>query len=212
MFHMSPRPPYGLETRYVLSAILSSVGLAMPAGLNAWLPFLVLSLADRFTGAVELNGPFAFISSTTGLIVILLLLPIELVADKIPRADRASDLAHSFVRPVAGAILAAAIADASQSVNVWIAALIGGIAAGVTHAAKLRSRPVITRATGGVGNPIASMAEDMVAMISSVVAVFTPILVLLVLPAAGLSLVATWRRLERGSDRLRAVMRPASRR
>ncbi len=200
-----------METWYVLSTFLSLFGLAAPAGLNAWLPFLVLSLADRFTGAVELNGPFAFISSTSGLILILLLLPFELVVDKIPRVDHASDLAHSFVRPVAGAILAAAIADASQSLNVWVAALVGGIAAGVTHAAKMRSRPVITRATGGVGNPIASMIEDMVALVSSVVAVFTPFLVLIVLPAAGLGLVAAWRRLERGSDRLRAALRPAPR-
>lgn len=200
-----------METWYVLSAFLSSVGLAMPAGLNAWLPFLVLSLADRFTGAVELDGPFAFISSTTGLVVILLLLPIELVLDKIPKADHASDLAHSFVRPVAGAILAAAIADASQSANVVLAGLIGAITAGATHAAKLRSRRAITRATGGLGNPFASMFEDTVAMISSVVAVFAPLLVLLVLPATGLGLVAVWRRLARGFDLLRQAARPAPR-
>jgi uncharacterized membrane protein len=190
----------------VLAAFLSAIGLAMPAGLNAWLPFLILSLADRFSGAVELNGPFAFISSTTGLVVILLLLPIELIVDKIPRADHVSDLAHSFVRPVAGAILAAAIADASQNVNVWFAALVGGAAAGLAHAAKLKARPAIGRATGGVGNPIASMIEDTIAAISAIVAVFTPYLVILVLPATALGLNATWRRLERGSARLRAAV------
>lgn len=190
----------------MLAALLSSLGLALPAGLNAWLPFLILALADRFTSAVDLAEPYDFISSTPGIIIILLLLPIELVADKIPGLDHVSDIVHTAIRPVAGAILAAAVADASGDVDAWIGALIGITGAGATHAAKMSTRPVVTVSTGGVGNPIVSMIEDITAAVSSLVAVFLPLLLLIVLPVVGFLLYSTWRRMRRGSARLRSVV------
>jgi uncharacterized membrane protein len=190
----------------VLAALLSSLGLALPAGLNAWLPFLILALADRFSSTIDLNAPYDFISSTPGIIIILLLLPIELVADKVPGLDHVSDIVHTAIRPVAGAILAAAVADASGDLDAWIGALIGVTGAGATHAAKMSTRPVVTVSTGGVGNPIVSMIEDVTATISSLVAVFLPLLLLIVLPVVGFLLYGTWRRMRRGSARLRAVV------
>jgi uncharacterized membrane protein len=190
----------------VLAALLSSLGLALPAGLNAWLPFLILALADRFSSTIDLNAPYDFISSTPGVIIILLLLPIELVADKVPGLDHVSDIVHTAIRPVAGAILAAAVADASGDLDAWIGALIGVTGAGATHAAKMSTRPVVTVSTGGVGNPNVSMIEDVTATISSLVAVFLPLLLLIVLPVVGFLLYGTWRRMRRGSARLRAVV------
>ena len=194
------------EFRTVLAAFLTSLGLALPAGLNAWLPFLILALADRFTSQIELDGPYAFISSTPGIIIILVLLPIELLADKIPGVDHVSDLVHSFIRPVAGAILAAAAADASNDLNVWVAAMLGVSSAGAAHAVKMSTRPVITASTGGVGNPIASMIEDAAAVLSSIIAIFLPLLLIVIIPLIGFSLYATWKRLKRGSARLRSVV------
>ena len=188
----------------MLAALLSSVGLALPAGLNAWMPFLVLALADRFSSAVELNEPFDFISSTPGIIIILLLLPTELILDKIPGADHISDLVHTFIRPVAGAILAAAVADASGDLNAWFGALIGISGAGATHAAKMSTRPIITVSTAGVGNPIVSTIEDLTAAISSIIAIFLPFLLIVIIPLFGYALYSVWRRMRRGSARLRA--------
>jgi uncharacterized membrane protein len=195
----------------VLATLLSSLGLALPAGLNAWLPLLILSLADRYTSVIELESPFDVISSTPGLIIILLLLPIELIVDKIPGADHISDLAHTFIRPVAGAILGAAIADASGDFDAWLGAMLGGAGAGATHAAKMSTRPVITASTGGVGNPIASMIEDFIATVTSIVAIFLPLLLLVILPLAAFGLYTLWQRLRRGSARLREVARRTSR-
>jgi uncharacterized membrane protein len=195
-----------MECPDVLAALLSSLGLALPAGLNAWLPFLILALADRFSSAVDLAEPFDFISSTPGIIIILLLLPIELVADKIPGLDHVSDIVHTAIRPVAGAILAAAIADASGDLDAWIGGLIGVTGAGAVHAAKMSTRPVVTVSTGGVGNPVVSLIEDVIATISSLVAVFLPMLLLIVLPLIGYFLYSTWRKMRRGSARLRAAV------
>lgn len=189
----------------MLAALLSSIGLALPAGLNATLPFLILALADRFTTAIDLQDPFSFMSSNVGIIIILLLMPIELLADKIPTVDHINDLVHTFIRPVAGAILAAAVADASQDLNLWFAALIGVGGAGATHAVKMATRPVITASTGGVGNPVASTIEDAAAIVSSLIAVFIPLLLILIIPLVSFGLYSAWKRLKRGSARLRAA-------
>lgn len=190
----------------MIAALLSSLGLALPAGLNAWIPVLILALADRFTTTVELQDPYSFISSTPGMIIILVLLPVELLADKIPGVDHVSDLVHTLVRPVIGAIVAAAVADASQDLNVILAALIGLAGAGGAHAAKMSTRPVITASTGGVGNPVASMIEDAAAIVSSILAVFVPLVLLLILPLVGFGLYKSWTRLRKGSERLRAAV------
>lgn len=191
----------------MLAAFLSSLGLALPAGLNAWIPFLILGLADRFTDQVELAEPFDFISSTPGLIIILLLLPIELIADKIPGVDHVSDVAHTFIRPLAGAILAAAVADASGDLDAWVGGIVGLSGAGVTHAAKMATRPVVTASTGGVGNPIVSLIEDVVSVVSSIIAIAIPLLLIILIPLLAFSLYATWKRFRRGSERLRAIVR-----
>lgn len=186
----------------MLTVLLSALGLALPAGLNAWIPILVLALGDRFSSDVELADPYSFLSSTPGLIIILLLLPVELVLDKIPGIDHLSDIVHTLIRPAAGGIAAAALASSTDELNTAVAGVIGLGAAGIVHAAKMVIRPAITASTGGVGNPLASILEDAAAMVSSVCAIFIPLALLMVVPFVGGAVYLSWRRLGRGSSRL----------
>jgi amino acid permease len=57
------------------------------------------------------------------------------------------------------------------------------VAAGSVHAAKATARPVVTIGTAGMFNPIVSVGEDVIATIASLVAIFLPALVLVVLAA-----------------------------
>lgn len=189
----------------LISALLSVIGLAFPSGLNAWIPILILALADRFSSQVELEHPYSLISSPVGIVVILLLLPVELIADKIPGADHVNDVIHTFIRPVVGGLIAVAVANSSSELNVILAALLGAGGAGGTHALKMSSRPVITVSTGGIGNPIASILEDTAAIVSSIVALFVPLLILAILPIVGGALLLAWRRLRKGSKRLQRI-------
>lgn len=189
----------------MLTVLLTTIGLALPAGLNAWIPLLILALSDRFTNQIELAEPYDFISSTPGIVIILLLLPIELIADKVPGVDHINDLIHTFIRPAVGAFVGASIADASQDFNTVAAALVGLVGAGATHAVKMSSRPVITVTTGGLGNPLASMVEDAIAGITAMIAVFVPILLILLLPVVCITMLMIWRRLRHGSARLRSL-------
>lgn len=158
------------------STFLTGLGLAGPAGLNAYIPLLVLAIADRATSRIDLEQPYDFISSTWGILILLALLTFEIIVDKIPGFDHANDLLQSVVRPAAGAVLLMAVTNEQGVINPVVAMLLGLGAAGGVHAVKTVSRPAVTVSTGGAGNPIVSLIEDGVALFVSIMAILLPIL------------------------------------
>jgi hypothetical protein len=165
----------------VENAVLTGLGLAPPAGLNAYIPLLVLALADRFTARVTLVRPYNFLSSFGGIAVLLILLTIEIVADKIPGVDHANDLIQSAIRPASGAILMMAATHHGNRLNPVIAMIIGLVLAGAVHAVKATARPAITISTGGLGNPVISVIEDGIATLTSILAVLAPIVAIVLM-------------------------------
>ncbi len=155
----------------IISSILAGFGLAAPAGLNAWLPLLIVGLMGRFTNLIRLNPPFDLLTNTWVLVTLGVLLLIEIFADKIPAIDTANDIIHTFIRPTAGGILFAAHSGAVGGIDPVLAFVLGLLAAGSVHAVKATSRPLITATTGGIGNPIVSFIEDMVAGVTTVLAI-----------------------------------------
>ena len=160
----------------MVAAFLTGLGLAVPAGLNAYIPLLVVAIAHRFTGGIELDAPYDLVSSNMGIGLIVLLLTVEIVVDKIPGLDHVNDLFHSVIRPPAGAALMMA-ATSSSDLNPVIALIVGLSFAGAIHGIKSATRPMVTVTTGGIGNPLVSTGEDGLAAITSVVAIFAPLLV-----------------------------------
>ena len=189
----------------MLASFLSGIGGAASAGLNAYLPILILAMADRFSGSINLNSPYDIISKPWGIIILLILLPIELIADKIPGIDHASDLLHSAIRPAAAAFMMMALTDERGHFNAVVALLIGLGVGVVVHGIKATTRPTITVSTGGVGNPLISMVEDVAVVATILVALFAPIALLAVLPICGYGLYRAYARMKKGSARLRKL-------
>jgi len=190
------------------SAILTGLGLAAPAGLNAYLPLLIFALAARFTNLVKLQRPYDFLTSWWAIAIILLLLTVEITVDKVPGLDHINDIFQSALRPAAGALLMMAATYHVASINPVVAMVIGLIVAGTVHSAKALTRPVITLSTGGLGNPIVSLVEDAAATASSLVAILAPQVVLVVLILFFVFLVWAYRRVRRRRAR-RAAPPPA---
>jgi hypothetical protein len=151
------------------------LALATAAGLNGYLPLLIVALADRAAESFNLDQPYDFISSSAGIVILLLLLTVELVADKIPRIDHLNDLVQSAIRPAAGAVLFMAVAHPDDPVHPLVAMLLGLVVAGAVHWYKTTSRPLITVNTGGVGNPIVSLVEDALCAAVTVVSLILPL-------------------------------------
>ena len=168
--------------------ILTGLGLAAPAGLNAPLVLLLVALADRTTGLLNLPEGYEFLSSWPAIGTLAALLVIEEVVDKVAGADHVNDLVQTLVRPAAGALVMLAVTHGDLSPEVAAAA--GLALAGTAHATKAGIRPLVTMGTAGIGNPVVSVIEDVVAVAAVVIALLVPVLVVLVL--AGLVLLAVF--------------------
>ena len=176
--------------------ILTALGLAMPAGLNAYIPLLAVALAERL-GWLSLREPFDVLGSWWMIAIIIVLLVIEIVVDKVPGVDHANDVVQSIVRPAVGAIVAVAASGNASSVQPWVMVLMGVLLAGGVHAAKATARPVVNATTAGVGAVAVSTVEDATAAAMCVVAIAVPILVVLMMVALVVGLGVLWRRKRR---------------
>lgn len=187
------------------TALLTGFGLAGAAGLNAYLPLLIVALAGRFTDWIRLSPPFDALTSWWAIGVLLVLLTVEIFVDKIPAVDTANDIIQTVVRPAAGAILFAASTHVITDIHPVLAVVCGLIVAGGVHAVKATSRPVITTMGGGVLNPAVSFTEDVVSAGTSIMAILVPVItvILFVLLILGFYLWAR-RRKQRRANQLRS--------
>lgn len=161
-----------------LSGVFAAFGLSASAGLNAYIPLLVVALMARFTDWINLAEPWDALSSWWVIGVLSLLGVVEFFADKTPVVNHVNDAIQTFVRPSAGAILFAASAQVVTDIHPILAMIAGIIIAGGVHVAKSAAvRPVVTATTGGTGNIPVSVAEDVTATILSILAVVLPVII-----------------------------------
>lgn len=171
-----------------ITGLLSALGLAGSAGLNAWIPLFLVGLADRFLPDrwFHLPAGLDFLSTPIGLAVTGFLLLVETFADKIPVVDHLNDAVQTFVRPAAGALLFLAGVGAIPQLPPAVALILGFLTAGAVHTLKAGFRPLVTATTGGAGNFIVSLVEDFVAFVATVMALLAPLLIVFLL------LAVTW--------------------
>lgn len=162
-----------------LGGIGAAFGLSTSAGLNAYIPLLVVALASRFPlddPLLQLGEPYNLLGNWVVIGVLIVLLVIEMTVDKIPAVDTVNDIIQTFVRPAAGAFLFAANANVITDASPVLAILAGILLAGGVHATKGAVRPAVTATTAGTGNWFVSLVEDIVAFVVSVLSLIIPIL------------------------------------
>jgi uncharacterized membrane protein len=175
-----------------LFGILAAFGLSASAGLNAYIPLLVVGCIAHYTDLITLQAPFDTLANPWVLIIIGILCIIEMLADKIPAVNHINDIIQTFIRPAAGAIVFAASANVITDVHPVIAIICGLLVAGGVHTVKAAAiRPAVTAATAGIGNVPVSILEDIIATVVSVLSIVLPILGL-VLAVLFIVLVAWW--------------------
>lgn len=177
-----------------LTDIVASFGFSASAGLNAYLTMLIVAVAARYTHLIRLNSPYDVLTSGWIIGLLLALTVVEAVADKIPVVDTAYNVIQSVARPAAGAILFAASSRVVSDIHPVLALACGILIAGAVHTVKTVARPVITATTAGVGDPVVSAAEDVVAATTTVVSLLAPLVALVVM---AFSVWLMWRLLNR---------------
>ncbi|MGV9328058.1 DUF4126 domain-containing protein [Streptosporangium sandarakinum] len=178
-------------------AALTGLGLSTAAGLNAYIPLLVVGVLANLTDEVRLPSEFAWLSNGWVLAIIGVLLLAEIVLDKVPAVDSVNDMIQTVVRPASGGVVfsateAAARLDGStwMSHNPWLSWVLGIAIALAVHLMKSTARPVVNVSTAGVGAPVVSTLEDAGSLGMSLVAVFLPVLV--IVGVAILALFGWW--------------------
>ena len=179
--------------------ILSAFGLSASAGLNAYIPLLVVALLAKFTTLIHLSSPWDALTSWWAIGALLALSLIEFFADKIPLVNHINDIIQTIVRPAAGAIAFAASAHVLTDMHPVLSIVLGLLIAGGIHAVKaVAIRPAVTAATAGAGNVPVSLLEDLTSTVVSILSVVVPVIIaclLIVLAAWVIFLI--WRRARR---------------
>jgi hypothetical protein len=182
-----------------LFGIMTAFGLSASAGLNAYIPLLVVGVIAHYTDWIALKPPYDLLANPWVLIVVGMLLIVEMLADKIPAVNHVNDIIQTGIRPAAGAIIFAASAHVLTNVHPIIAIICGLLVAGSVHVVKSAAiRPVVTATTGGAGNVPVSVAEDIIATVLSILAIVIPTLVAVILIIlVSLVIWIFWRRAQR---------------
>ena len=166
----------------LISTIAIAMGASWVSGINLYAAVATLGLLGRFAH-LNLPGELEVLTSWWVIGIAVVLYVIEFVADKVPYVDSTWDVVHTFIRVPAGAVLAAsAFGDFDRSIQV-IALLLGGGLALSSHGTKAATRAMLNASPEPVSNWVASIAEDIIAVLSVVVSVFVPVLIFIIVGA-----------------------------
>jgi len=182
-------------------------GLAFASGINAYLPLLSFAIATRWLHLYKVNPNFAFITSDWFLVVLVILTIMDFVADKIPVLDHTWDATQTVIRPIMGALVAAAgipnlagtlhLSESShhllgttiavistvpaEGVGLLVVLVIGGLLAMMSHTVKATTRLVSTLTTAGLFNIVLSFLEDGLVLLLILLSLFIPVVMLILL-------------------------------
>ncbi|GAC1650886.1 MAG: DUF4126 domain-containing protein [Ktedonobacteraceae bacterium] len=174
-------------------------GLALSSGVNAYFPLLAFAVAARWLHLYKVNPSFSFVTQTWFMVVLAILTLVDFFADKIPVVDHAWDAIHTVIRPLAGALVAAASDNhihipgsttyagthfMAMSINLSgtlvIVMLLGAVLAFMTHATKAATRVASTATTAGLLNIVLSSLEDVGVIVATLLSLFAPAVMFIV--------------------------------
>jgi Domain of unknown function (DUF4126) len=179
------------------TALAQIVPLAFASGLNVYATVAVLGLCAHYH-LVDLPPQFRAFDHPVIIAAALAMYAIEFVADKIPWFDSVWDAAHTIVRPIGGALIAANALGSASPLATALAALLGGSIAMTTHVTKAGTRAAANTSPEPFSNWVLSVTEDVVAVGISYAALNHPIaaaaaaIALLALFIATASLIVRW--------------------
>lgn len=155
------------------TVLLTALGLSGAAGLNAWLPMLIVAVAGR-SGAIDLSEPYSQLASDPALAILAVGFVADFIGDKVPAVDHVLHAIGNVIHPIAGGIVAASQAGADFSPGVLLVA--GGITSEGIHIGRESVRPFGTVLTGGLANPVMSLIEDIGSFGIAILALAAPVI------------------------------------
>lgn len=160
----------------IINLLGAAMGLAFVSGINLYATVLAVGFGINM-GLIELAPgmePLETLGNPLILLVAGVLYTAEFFADKVPWVDSAWDTAHTLVRPIGGAWIAASAVGTLDPALEFATILLGGGVAFTSHAIKASSRLLINQSPEPVTNVATSVFEDIVAVAGAWLAVQHP--------------------------------------
>jgi hypothetical protein len=162
----------------LLVSIALGIGLAAAVGFRVFLPLLVVSVAG-YTGYLPISDNLSWLATLPALVMLGVAALLEVGAYYIPGVDNLLDAIATPAALVAGTIVAAAVMTDLPPLLKWTTAVIaGGGAAGITQAVTGLLRAKSTALTGGLGNAVIATGELGGSLLTSLLALFMPLVAL----------------------------------
>ena len=159
----------------LLVSLGRTLGFSLTSGVNLYATVAILGLAARFHW-VDLPAQYQVFANDWIIGGALLLYTVEFVADKIPWVDSLWDSIHTFIRPVGGALVAAAtVGENASPLFEGAMALLGGTIAAGSHFTKASTRVAANTSPEPLSNWALSFFEDIFVISLGLLALKYPI-------------------------------------
>jgi hypothetical protein len=165
----------------ILLSICLGIGLSAACGFRVFVPLLVMSIAS-LAGHLHPAHGFEWIGSYPAFIAFSVATAVEIAAYYIPWVDHLLDTLATPAAVVAGTVVTASlVTDMSPFLRWTLAVIAGGGAAGLVQATTVATRGASLVTTGGLANPVVATLELAGSVVTSVLALFVPVLVVALL-------------------------------
>lgn len=162
-------------------SIFLGIGLAASSGFRVFVPLFALSCASFF-GIIPLNETWAWVGSTPALVILGVASIVESVSYLVPYIDHLLDTIAVPLAGIAGTlVMASTLTDMSPAMTWALAIVAGGGAAATIKGTAATTRVASTATTGGLANPVVSVAETGTAIGLSALSIFAPVIAMVAL-------------------------------
>ncbi len=159
-----------------VTVVSLGLGLAAACGFRAFLPPLLIGIFTR-AELVTVGDSWQWFSSDWAIALFATAALFEIFAYFIPWLDNLLDSLATPLAITAGTVMTCASLDGIDPSLQWILAVITGV--GLTGSIQISTvviRGLSTATTGGLGNPIFTIVEDILSVLLILSATFLPIL------------------------------------
>ena len=159
-----------------LLAICLGVALSAACGFRVFIPPFVMS-ASAMLGGVDLPASADWMETNAAFAALGAATLAEVAAFYVPWVDNLLDTVAAPAAVVAGTLITGSFVPELDPVLRWtMAGILGGGAAGGVQALTSVTRLASTTTTGGVGNPVFSTVENVLAVFFSLLAFALPLI------------------------------------
>ena len=167
-----------------LLGLFIGIGLSAACGFRVFVPLLITSVAAQ-SGHLTLSSGFDWIGTGPAVIAFATATALEIAAYYTPWLDNLLDSIMTPAAAIAGTILTASlVGDLSPFLKWSLAIIAGGGTAAAVQAGTVMTRSASLMTTGGLGNGLVATAELFGSAVISFLALFLPVVVIIMVVLA----------------------------